>query len=358
MQTMTQGHSGASEATAKLHGARVPVADARQRGDIVLSVEGVSQRFGSKRVLHDVHLQIARGQIVALVGPSGSGKSTLLRAILGTHPASVGQVRMDGVVVREPTRDCGIVYQRYTLFPFLTALENVALGPWLSSTNVLQRTLLLPWFRRQRATMLEEARALLGQVGLAKAADQYPSEMSGGMCQRVAIAQALIMKPKLLLLDEPFGALDEAMREELQEMVLELYAQNLSAQRQGRAAPYTIMIVTHELNEAIYVSDRVLGLSQYWRYEDEGHAEAPGATIVYDCVAPVFEPGEAFDPMQLRAQRSDIRRVVMESEPRFARHEHVRFWQQVMEGAGQGMMRKANGEGAGSGEQRAGKRDG
>jgi NitT/TauT family transport system ATP-binding protein len=319
-------------------GGQGAVGDVPQGTDVVLRVDGVSQSFGSKRVLHDVNFAIARGQIAALVGPSGSGKSTLLRAILGTHPAMTGSVEMDGKRVVAPSQDCGIVYQRYTLFPFLTALENVAMGPWLHSTNLLERTVLRPFFGNARKRILEEARALLGQVGLAKAADQYPSEMSGGMCQRVAIAQALIMKPKLLLLDEPFGALDEAMREELQEMVLELYAQNLAAKGRGERAPYTIMIVTHELNEAIYVSDRVLGLSQYWRWEEETHAAPPGATIVYDNIAPVFAPGEAFDPMQFRAQRATIRRVVMESEPRFPRHEHVRFWGQVRAGEAQGVL--------------------
>jgi NitT/TauT family transport system ATP-binding protein len=306
--------------------------------DLVLRVQSVSQAFGPKRVLHDVNIDIARGQIVALVGPSGSGKSTLLRAILGTHPASQGSVLMDGQPVISPNQNCGIVYQRYTLYPFLTAIDNVAMGPWLHQTNLIDRTLLRPLQGARRKLIRDEAAALLEQVGLGKAMSQYPSELSGGMCQRVAIAQALIMKPKLLLLDEPFGALDEAMREELQEMVLTLYATNRKALAAGNVPPYTIMIVTHELNEAIYVSDRVLGLSQYWRYEDEGHTLPPGATIVYDKVAPVFSPGEPFDPMTFREQRAEIRKVVMEPEPRFPRSQHVTFWNQVNQGLAQGIL--------------------
>lgn len=298
----------------------------------------MSHAFGPKRVLHDVNLQIARGEIVALVGPSGSGKSTLLRAILGTNPPQNGQILMNGKPVSAPGRDRGIVYQRYTLFPFMTALHNVAFGPKLEQSSLLERLLRTSGYRARRAQQLDESRDLLKKVGLERAMNLYPAELSGGMSQRVAIAQALIMKPGLLLLDEPFGALDESMREELQVMMLELYQENLRAKQAGQIPKYTILIVTHELNEAVYVADRVLGLSQYWRYEEHGHASSPGATIVYDAACPVFGPHDEVDFNQLRGQRKQIREVVMDPEPRRDPFEHVRFWDQVRRGEAAGVV--------------------
>ncbi len=158
------------------------------------------------------------------------------------------------------------------------------------------------------------------------------------MCQRVAIAQALIMKPEVLLLDEPFGALDEATREELQTMLLDLYQENLTAHQKGEKAPHTILIVTHELNEALYVSDRVVGLSQYWGWEKEGHPGAPGATIIYDAVAPVYSPGEPRDYERFLAQRDEIRRYVFDPNQKAHPNQEVRFWRECQAGQGLGVM--------------------
>jgi NitT/TauT family transport system ATP-binding protein len=285
-----------------------------------LECRGLSHWFGKKKVLKDVNLQIGRGQIVALVGPSGSGKSTLLRAILGTHPPSAGEVLMNGVAYREPHRDRGIVYQRYSLFPFLTAEENVAFGLMLDQTSLPHRCFNFFQWRKLRAAHIEQAGRFLERVGLGAAKGQYPEELSGGMCQRVAIAQALIMRPKLLLLDEPFGALDEATRESLQLMLLELYEENVQAKQRGEPAPHTILIVTHELNEAIYVSNRVLGLSQY-------HTEGrDGANIVYDKPSPVYRPNKAKDLSLLREQKEELLQSVFSES--YVRHhsEFVSFW--------------------------------
>ncbi len=288
--------------------------------DIVLECRGVSHWFGKKKVLKDVNLQIGRGQIVALVGPSGSGKSTLLRAILGTHPPCAGEVMMDGVPFRSPHRDRGIVYQRYSLFPFLTAEENVAFGLMLDQTSLAHRCFNFFKWRKLRAAHIEQAGKFLDRVGLGAAKGQYPSELSGGMCQRVAIAQALIMRPKLLLLDEPFGALDEATRESLQLMLLQLYEENVEAKQRGEPAPHTILIVTHELNEAIYVSNRVLGLSQY-------HTDGKdGATIVYDKPAPIYRPNEPKDVSRFIDQKEELLKSVF-SEKHIQRHsDFVSFW--------------------------------
>jgi NitT/TauT family transport system ATP-binding protein len=132
--------------------------------------------------------------------------------------------------------------------------------------------------------------------------------MSGGMRQRVAIAQSLVLQPSILLLDEPFGALDEATREELQLMLLRLYEENLAARERGQPPPFTILLVTHELNEALYVSDRVLGLSQY-------HGDgAEGATIVYDQPAPIFGVTDPRDFARFNDQKDELRRAVFDPE--------------------------------------------
>lgn len=280
----------------------------------------MSHWFGAKKVLNDVNLQIGRGQIVALVGPSGSGKSTLLRAILGTHPPRAGEVSMNGVAFRSPHRDRGIVYQRYSLFPFLTAEENVAFGLMLDQTSLPHRCFNYFKWRKLRTAHIEQSGRFLDRVGLGAAKGQYPSELSGGMCQRVAIAQALIMRPKLLLLDEPFGALDEATRESLQLMLLQLYEENVQAKERGEPAPHTILIVTHELNEAIYVSNRVLGLSQYHTGGKEG------ATIVYDKPAPIYRPNEPKDVGRFIDQKEELLRSVFSANDIKHHSEFVSFW--------------------------------
>ncbi|MBL4845810.1 MAG: ATP-binding cassette domain-containing protein [Planctomycetes bacterium] len=294
--------------------------------EIILECDGIRQWFGDLKVLHDINLRVGRGQIVALVGPSGCGKSTLLRAIVGTHPPKAGEVRVNNEVTRSPGRNRGIVYQHYSLFPFLTAQENVAIGPMLDRTTLLDRMIRPLHCRAIRKELLAEADALLTRFKLGAALERYPYQLSGGMKQRVAIAQALIMKPEILLLDEPFGALDEATREELQDMLLELYGENQKIKAEGGVPPHTILIVTHELNEAIYVSNRILGLSQYWRYEDEGFAECPGATLIYDMAAPVVHADKPREPEKFVQQRHEIRNVVFAPAERYKHDEYVRFW--------------------------------
>lgn len=290
----------------------------------------MSHGFGPKPVLFDVNVKLPRGQFLSLVGPSGCGKSTLLRAIVGTHLPREGTLRVfpvtagpDGVIVEGPGRDRGIVYQRYSLFPFLTARENVALGLMLDQSSPASRFFRFLRWRRMRRAHLQLADEMLVRMRLGDALRLYPYEMSGGMQQRVALAQAMIMKAEIILLDEPFGALDEATREELQRMLLDLYAENQQAVGRQERAPYTLIIVTHELNEAIYVSDRVIGLSQYWDWRKEGHGGCPGATVVYDRPAPVYEARTARDFEQFRAQREEIRRVVFEPESPLDRRAYV-----------------------------------
>lgn len=288
-----------------------------------LEVKDVFQQFGTHKVLNNVNFQVKPGQIVALVGPSGCGKSTLLRAILGTHPPGRGIILAGGRPVLSPTRDIGIVYQNYSLFDFLTAKQNVAMGLMLDQTKIPFRLFRQLAWRRLRRRHLQQAQAYLERMNLAEAADRYPQEMSGGMRQRVAIAQALIMRPRILLLDEPFGALDEATREALQVMLLRLYAENIEAQKRGEIPDVTILMVTHELNEAIYVADRILGLSQY---HQDGHL---GATIVYDKPAPIFSPMDERDYTKFLAQKNEIRNVVFDPTSRRHWGEYVTFWREL-----------------------------
>jgi NitT/TauT family transport system ATP-binding protein len=301
----------------------------------VLSCEEVYHWFGPKLVLHDINLSIARGQIVAVVGPSGCGKSTLLRAIVGTHPPRRGKLIVFDAKgashpVRGPGRDRGIVYQNYALFEFLTVLENVAFGLMLDETTPATRVLQWGKWRRLRKQHRDKAAALLEKVGLADAMKRYPAELSGGMRQRVAIAQALIMEPEVLLLDEPFGALDEATREELQRLLLQLYADSLAAIRANKPEQATtILIVTHELTEAIFVSDRVIGLSQYWDWRSAGLDKSPGATVVYDQPAPVFEPDDRKQHEQFVEQREQIYRMVFDPARCRTHEQLVQLEQQV-----------------------------
>lgn len=285
-----------------------------------LEVKNVYHWFGSNKVLNDINIQIAPGQIVAVVGPSGCGKSTLLRAILGTHPPRKGQILTNGKAITKPCRDVGIVYQHYSLYDFLTARENVAFGLMLDETTLPTRMAGIYRFSKLRKQHLAAADKLLEKVGLSEAAHRYPGEMSGGMRQRVAIAQALVMKPAILLLDEPFGALDEATREELQLMLLHLYEENQEHREAGKTPPYTILIVTHELNEAIYVSDRILGLSQF---HDGGK---DGATIVYDQPAPVFTPEDRREFGLFFDQKEELRKAVFNPEVLQHHAEYVEFW--------------------------------
>lgn len=285
-----------------------------------LEILDVSHAYGPKKVLNHVNLRVGAGQVVALVGPSGCGKSTLLRAILGTHPSTEGRVEVGGKLVDRPTRDVGIVYQHYSLYEFLTARQNVAFGLMLDQTSTPYR-----WFnyfnwRKLRQEHLQQADDFLEKVNLLAARDQYPSEMSGGMRQRVAIAQALIMQPRVLLLDEPFGALDEATREELQLMLLQLYEENVRARKENRVPPYTVIIVTHELNEALFVSDRVVGLSQY-------HADGQnGATIVYDRPAPIFTPDQPKDIGAFVEQKEELIQAVFSPKYQKDHQKYITFW--------------------------------
>ncbi|MBN2135836.1 MAG: ATP-binding cassette domain-containing protein [Acidobacteria bacterium] len=293
-----------------------------EQNKTIFELQNLCHHFGEGKkrnnVLYKLNLKIQEGQFVSLVGPSGSGKSVLLRALVGTHPPRSGNVIVYSgknneiaVIKKKPDRDIGIVYQAYSLFPFLTAIENVAFGLKLDQTKMLGRLLLPIGWRRLRKQHMELAEEMLNKVGLSEAKDRYPSELSGGMRQRVAIAQALIMKPRIILLDEPFGALDEATRNDLQDLLLTLYQENLAEMKKGNRPAYTVLLVTHELYEALRVGDRVLGLSPHWDWKKE-HERFPGAKIVYDEPAPIYSPDKPADFAAMQRQKNKIRKAVFD----------------------------------------------
>ncbi len=213
-------------------------------------------------VLDNIDLTINKGELCTLVGPSGCGKSTLLKLILGQLEASSGSLTIKGKPVGSPDETRGVVYQKYSLYPNKTVLDNVLSGPYFK----------IPfWKKEERAEVRDYAIELLEKVKLGDAVDKYPHELSGGMQQRVAIIQALITKPEILLMDEPFGALDPGTREFMQTLLLELWEKyNL-----------TILFVTHDLEEACFLGTRLLVLSQYYT-DDRGEAFQRGAKFVVD----------------------------------------------------------------------------
>jgi NitT/TauT family transport system ATP-binding protein len=270
-----------------------------------------NRRAGRNVILNNIRLHIRAGEFLSLVGPTGCGKSTLLRLILGSQFPTRGTVLVDGQCVIGVNRGCGIVFQKYSLFPHLKVLENIAFGPLLERTTILQRVLHTPAYRGSRRQYLEEAREYLERIGLHPGdGDKYPYELSGGMQQRVAIAQALMMQPKVLLMDEPFGALDHNTRLEMQMLLLEQWQEDRM----------TIIFVTHDLEEACYVGTRVIGLSQYW--SDEAGKPGMGAIIVTDLRTPGGHPKPTAirSTAEFNALLEQVRHDVLDPENRQRRH--------------------------------------
>jgi len=232
----------------------------------LLALQDVWVEYGERIVLEKVDLEVAENAFVSVVGPSGAGKSSLLRVLLGQESPSRGKILLDGApLARECGPDRGVVFQRYSVFPHLSALRNVAFGRECAGSPLLARL-----FGAARRAALEEAAGMLRAVGLGDSMDLYPAQMSGGMQQRLAIAQALIKRPRILLLDEPFGALDPGIRADMHELITRLW-QDYSL---------TVIMVTHDLREAFRLGTRVLSLD---KTRHDPHAPHRfGARIVYD----------------------------------------------------------------------------
>jgi NitT/TauT family transport system ATP-binding protein len=205
---------------------------------VILSIRDLKKAFGTNGSTHvvfdHVSLNIHRREFICAVGPSGCGKSTLARIVAGLDEASGGEVLLDGNGVSGPGSDRGMVFQGYTLFPWLTVRKNVMFG--------------LQMHGKAASTAESEAREWLDMVGLAKFENSYPHELSGGMKQRVAIARALANNPRILIMDEPFGALDAQTRSQMQAYLLQIW----------KKVDVTILFITHDLDEATFLSDRIL----------------------------------------------------------------------------------------------------
>jgi NitT/TauT family transport system ATP-binding protein len=207
-----------------------------------ISIQNVSVEYASRRILHGIDLEIEAGEFVSIVGETGCGKSTLLRLILAEERPTEGRVLVQGRERSRPDRDCGYVPQKYSLFPDKTVLDNVTFGLDVTSRG----------FSR-RGFFKEEALRYLRHTGLNEAdAKKYPHQLSGGMQQRVAIAQALIMKPPVLLMDEAFSALDPGTRRGMQRLMRDLW----------RESGTTVVFVTHNTREAVCLGTRVIALAK------------------------------------------------------------------------------------------------
>ncbi|MGB8315291.1 MAG: ABC transporter ATP-binding protein, partial [Aestuariivirga sp.] len=207
-----------------------------------VSIENVSLAFKSRKgddvvALNSLSMQIPDKQFAVIVGPSGCGKSSLLDIIAGLKEPTGGQCKLDGQTIEEPGAERGMVFQNYSLFPWLTVLQNVEFGLGLKNVAARERD--------------DRARYYVNAVGLNGFENAYPKQLSGGMKQRVAIARSLANDPKILLMDEPFGALDSQTRTVMQELLLGVWEKNLK----------TVLFVTHDIDEALFLGERVYVMS-------------------------------------------------------------------------------------------------
>jgi NitT/TauT family transport system ATP-binding protein len=246
-----------------------------------VEIRDLSVRFGALPAVEGFGLAIEPGEFVCLLGPSGCGKSTVLNAIAGFVPVEGAKVIVDGKPVQGPGADRGMVFQQYSLFPWKTVLENVAFGPRMQGAS--------------RSEARRRAREYLEFVGLSAFADKYPATLSGGMQQRVGIARALVNHPAVLLMDEPFGALDAQTRGLMQENLLRLWDE----------VGATVLFVTHDVDEALILADRVVIMS------------APPGRVLLDLRVdlPRPRPDDVFAlPAFAEAKRQCLRLIRQESQ--------------------------------------------
>ncbi len=211
--------------------------------ETILEVRNLGKRYrsaqGEVEALRDINFSVRRREFVCVIGPSGCGKSTLARIIAGLDDHTSGDALLDGKPIKGPGQDRGMVFQGYSLFPWLTVKKNVMFGPEMNGRGKLDAE--------------RDALLWLDLVGLEKFADAYPHQLSGGMRQRVAIARALVNQPRILLMDEPFGALDAQTRAKMQSHLIDIW-KNIDV---------TVLFITHDLDEAIYLADRILVLKAH-----------------------------------------------------------------------------------------------
>ena len=211
--------------------------------EVILEVRGLGKRYrsqqGETEALRGIDFSVHRREFVCVIGPSGCGKSTLIRILAGLDHHTEGEALLDGKPIKGPGQDRGMVFQGYSLFPWLTVKKNVMFGPQMNG--------------HARDDAERDALMWLELVGLEKFADAYPHQLSGGMRQRVAIARALVNQPRILLMDEPFGALDAQSRAKMQSHLIDIW----------KNIDITVLFITHDLDEAIYLADRILVLKAH-----------------------------------------------------------------------------------------------
>ena len=232
----------------------------------LIKAKNLWKKYGNNIVLERLNISVNAGEFITMVGTSGCGKSTFLKMLLGMEEPTSGELLLDGKPIpNEPDQSRGIVFQQYSVFPHLTVLENVIIAREFEHSPLLGKL-----FGSKKKNVVEEAKALLNSVGLTPAINKYPHELSGGMKQRLAIAQALIRQPRILLLDEPFGALDPGIRADMHQLILKLW----------REHNLTVFMVTHDLSEGFYLGTRLWVFDKLRR--DPHAPEAFGASITYD----------------------------------------------------------------------------
>ncbi|WP_226568549.1 ATP-binding cassette domain-containing protein [Mangrovibacter yixingensis] len=254
----------------------------------LIELKNLEKHYDGQVVLERLNVSVDEGEFVSIVGASGCGKTTFLKMLLGTEAPSKGELLLAGKpLAKEPDANRGVVFQRYSVFPHLTVLGNVMLGEEFSESRWLGKV-----FGRRRAAIRERARNMLNQVGLLAAQDKYPHQLSGGMQQRLALAQALIKQPRILLLDEPFGALDPGIRAEMHTLISELWTRH----------QLTIFMITHDLKEGFSLGSR---LWVFDKVRHDPHApDAFGASITYDIPldrSPAGSPAAGQSPLVNRA---------------------------------------------------------
>ncbi|MBS1972346.1 MAG: ABC transporter ATP-binding protein [Bdellovibrionales bacterium] len=248
-----------------------------------VEVKNVSKTFRGQGkdvvALRDINLEIPAGQFVCLLGPSGCGKSTLLNGIAGFSSPTTGEIKVSGKPVTHPGPDRGMVFQEYALFPWMTVEDNISFGLRLKKTN--------------ESEIQKTVDRLLATLKLTEFRDRFPKDLSGGMRQRVAIARVLALDPPIMLMDEPFGALDALTRRSLQDEILKIWQENKK----------TVIFVTHSMEESIYLADRIVVMTY-----------RPG-TIKKDIMVDLPHPRDPAD-MSFNKLKGEISRLVMEEQER------------------------------------------
>lgn len=231
-----------------------------------ISIKHLWKEYGNRVVLENISLDIAQGEFVSIVGASGCGKTTFFKMLLGEEKPSRGEMLLHGKRwPREPDADRGVVFQRYSVFPHLTAIQNVVLG--LEFRDAKWTTRLLG---RKKNAAMEQAQTMLEAVGLGNNSHKYPHQLSGGMQQRLALAQSLIREPEILLLDEPFGALDPGIKADMHALLISLWQEK----------QFSVFMVTHDIQEGFALGTRLLVFDRV--RNDPHEPDAYGAKIAYD----------------------------------------------------------------------------